>query len=150
VAHLRQKAGCVGVTVEREVADELWPALGPTLDGGIRYSVELPVFLRYEQDREAQGRVLERRVIGFYFLAREGFIAVVHDGRLRTAYFRKDWPHADRQSVFDEAWNYLRLQWKRHEREGSLRAIDAKHGQSRTYTDLQAISLVNWTICPKV
>ena len=150
VVELRQKTARAGVTSEREVANELWPTLGPILDGGIRFSVGLPVFLRYEQDLQVQGRVLERHVVGFYFLASEGFIAVVHDGSLRTAYFRKDWPHADRQSVFEEAWNYLRLIWKRHEREGRVLMTDVKHGQNRVYNELQAISLANWTNCPKV
>jgi hypothetical protein len=152
IAELRQKAAGIGVTVWKDLAEQLWPVLAPVLDAGISYSIGLPVFLKYIQRRMAQGTVVEANTVGYWFLAYEGFIVTAHNGRLRTAIFRKDHPNASRRSSFLESWNYLRRKLQTHERARhaaeNMTATDAKHGQESEFIDLEAISRNNWDTCP--
>lgn len=154
LSELRQKVNRVGVTTEKEVADEVWPILGPILDAGIAFSVGLPVFLDYVQDRAASGKMVEEGSVGYYFLSNEGFIVVVHNNRVRSALFKEDRPNLSRQTVFNIAWDFLRRMKQRHDdavrRGAELQTRDSKHGQQLEYRELSAISAANWLKCPKV
>lgn len=72
---------------EVSVLEELYDRVVPILDEGIQFSIRVPVYAVFEQERCRLGDIRWYATGGCFFLAKAGFLVVARDGLLRSARF---------------------------------------------------------------
>ena len=131
---------------EVSVIEEAYSACVPVLDAGIRFSIGLPVYVEFKQERRPLGSAKPYTTGGFYFLSNQGFLVVVRDDVVRTAGYRGTGikgVNASKQDLFKEAWKYVRQRSR-----GSY--VDSKDGEDVRHTMVLMVSPDNWERCAAV
>lgn len=77
-ARQKMKAG------EVSVLEEVYDRVSPKLDEGIRFSISLPMYAEFEQERCRMGDTRWYKTSGYFFLSDQGLLMVIRDGVLRS------------------------------------------------------------------
>lgn len=137
---LRQKVGSQGVSSleDREFLEEAYREVTEALADGIDFSVSFPIYVAFSQER-VNARVKEPYISdGYYFLAWDGYLIIVRENIVRTAYFNcATLKPVGRKELVNEALKYLSTlgyAWK----------IDSKGSERYIHTRLEYYSIENW------
>lgn len=140
----RQKVDAGSVSIMGEAYD----LVVPVLDAGIVFSIELPVYVEFRQERQPDSGLRINVSDGFYFLSEAGFLMVVREDRfwgllLRTAWFEvgPKGPNQSKATLFRNAWQYVKKRSKGYR--------DSKGGEDVRHIQIVQVSPQNWERCPR-
>ncbi|MGH7134536.1 MAG: hypothetical protein ACREHD_02285, partial [Pirellulales bacterium] len=117
-------------------------------DEGIVFSIGLPVYVEFCQERRPMTGSSAYVSKGFYFLSSAGFLMVVRDDPtagflVRTARFNTGFkgPNQSKATLFHNAWQYI----KKHSHSSYP---DTKDGEDVRHLSAVMVSPQNWDRCP--
>jgi hypothetical protein len=123
---------------------EVYRMAFPVLADGREFSTTLPLFVRVRtQDTDAQtGKTREED--SFYFLSRWGFIILMRESVLKSAYFpdTSDAQQEHYPDVFHDSWVHL------HNKLSRPSYTDRKHQQDKVILEKEWHSAGNWIVPP--
>lgn len=130
---------------EASILAEAYREVIPVLDEGIAFSIQFPIYVAFQQERKRLRESESYRTDGYYFLTWDGYLIVVRDSVVRTAYFRCATikPVGGRRELVYEAWKYLKNL-------GNSWTTDVKGGEHYKHAGLKHVSPENWSNAEKV
>jgi hypothetical protein len=142
--NLRQQLAA-GAVSERDAAEEeVYPQCVEVLAAGISYSIGVPVYVEFVQERRKSLSDPAFRTRGFYFLAEAGFLVVVRDDVVRTARFEAGIKGGlSRVGLFREAWKHVQTRITR-----VSEYLDSKDQEYVRHAEVRRWSEENWVCCP--
>ncbi len=143
---LRQKIDSDDVSV----IGEAYARSLPVLDDGIRFSIDLPVYVEFEQERLRFGATAAYKTHGFYFLSNHGFLIVVREGIVRTAMYPLGGKGAKGKGANVSKWTLFREAWKYVKDRNRPNYVDPKDGENVRHLKFVKVSPDNWERCPQV
>jgi hypothetical protein len=84
---VRQKVKEGPVSELDDLYQSIYDRIVPILDEGIQFSIGVPVYAQFHQERCRLSATRWYKTEGYFFLAKPGFLIVVRDGLLKTAHF---------------------------------------------------------------
>jgi hypothetical protein len=125
--------------------EELYSAAVSVLDEGIRFSVEYPIYVRIIGSRRRTGSPVQS-MDSLNFLSDKGFVVIVRDGIVRTAYFVNESakPNPSASFLFERGWYDIRV-----------RALKDRYGDSKSGEEVEHRRRIfytpeNWVSCPSI
>lgn len=125
--------------------EELYSAAVIALDEGIRFSTEFPVYVRILGSRQRTGFPAQS-MESLNFLSDKGFVVIVRDGIVRTAYFVNESakPNPSASFLFERGWYDIRV-----------RALKDRYGDSKSGEEVEHRLRIfctpeNWVSCPSI
>lgn len=133
---VRQKIKAENVSV----LEELYLQVVPKLDEGIRFSIELPIYAEFQQERCRVGEDRWYKTAGYFFLSDQGFLMVVRDGLLRTARFQKQisGSNPSKRELFLAARSFVKQCLAKG-------YVDSKGNENVTQVSYRLITPENWS-----
>lgn len=129
------------------ILGEAYDETVPVLDAGIAYSIGVPVYVEFRQERQLASGLPAKESEGFYFLSESGFLIVVREDRSRGLLLRTAWfevgpkgPKQSKATLFRNAWQYVK-------KRSSYR--DTKGGENVRHVQVTKVSPQNWERCPR-
>ena len=125
---------------------EIYRQVFPILDDGMAFSSELPLYVWFRRKVQDVGGTETKIEEGFHFLSRWGFVVVVKERVVRSAYFQRTRlggaEKGDYANVFREAWEGIRDKFNRK------RYFDSKYQRHVEYVEKKMVSPGNWILPP--
>jgi hypothetical protein len=140
--NLRQQIGSRDVSERDAAEEELYAQCIDVLAGGITYSIGVPVYVEFIQERRSGPQDAPYRTQGFYFLADAGFLIVVRANIVRTAFFEtgiKGKRDLSRVGLFLAGWHHVK---KLIDRETEY--LDSKDREYVKHVSVKEVSSENW------
>jgi hypothetical protein len=131
--------------LERDAAEEeLYPLCVEILAQGIDFSAGLPLFVEFIQERRGSADSTPYETHGYYFIGEAGFLIVVREDILRTAWFEVGIKGSmSRVGLFREAWKYVLARTCR-----VTEYPDSKEDEYVRHVRVQRVSEENRAVCP--
>jgi hypothetical protein len=142
--NLRQQLASRDVSERDAAEEEVYPQCVDVLNGGIMYSIGLPVYVEFVQERRRRLTDPASQTHGFYFIAETGFLVVVREDIVRTARFEVGIKNGlSRVGLFREAWKHVQTRMTR-----TTEYLDSKDQEYVLHVSAQSFSAENWVQCP--
>jgi len=144
--NLRQQIDSTDVSERDAAEEEVYPQCVGVLAAGIDYSIRVPVYVEFVQERRKSITNPPYQTHGFYFLAKEGFLVVVRENIVRTAFFEtgiRGQRDLSRVGLFLAAWHSVKDIIDRQ-----TEYLDSKDQEYVKHISVTIVSAESWTQPP--